>query len=168
MQLGLSSVGLIQARAGTLGSATHGSINSSVTTHDNMLSYLPILFPILFGLLLSVILLIVAKLLGPYRPSKAKSLPYESGFGASSTPKIKFNIPFYRIALLFLVFDIEAAFFYPWAVLFRDLSCTGERVAGVCQGSVSFFGIGVMVVFLSILLLGLVYVWRTGALEWDS
>ena len=130
--------------------------------------YIPVLvlFAVAGGLL--VALMAVAKLLGPSRPNPTKQLPYESGLDQAAPPKIRFNAQFYRVALLFLVFDIEAAFFYPWAVMFRDLSCKGALVQGKCAAGMGTpFGILVMVVFLSILILGLAFVWRKRALEWD-
>lgn len=130
-------------------------------------SYLPVavLMVVAFGL--AAVFTIAARLIGPSRPSAEKALPYESGMTPEGTPQIRFNVKFYRVALLFLVFDIEAAFLYPWAVLFRDLSCTDSVVGGVCQGRASAFGMIVMVVFLAVLLLALAYVWRKRALEWD-
>lgn len=130
-------------------------------------SYIPVLVLLALAAGLGSVLLIVAKALGPSRPSERKSRPYESGMDQTSTPKIRFNPQFYRVALLFLVFDIEAAFFYPWAVLFRDLSCAAPLQNGTCTAGITFFGLMVMLLFLAILLLALVFVWRKGALEWD-
>ena len=109
----------------------------------------------------------LAYVLGPRRPNPIKNIPYESGMDPIQEPQIKFNVQFYRVALLFLVFDIEAAFFYPWAVLFRELSCNGTLSGGICKGSASAFGFVVMLLFLVILLLALLFVWRKRALEWD-
>lgn len=128
-------------------------------------TYLPVAVLFAVAALLGGVFFIAARLLGPYRPSTAKSIPYESGVDPASTPRIRFNAQFYRIALLFLVFDIEAAFFYPWAVLFRELSCRGPLVDGTCRAGVTPFGMLVMVVFLAILVLALVFVWRKKALE---
>lgn len=131
-------------------------------------SYLPILVLLVVALGLAGVFTILATLMGPSRPTAEKSLPYESGMDQESPPRHRFSIKFYRIALLFLVFDIEAAFFYPWAVLYRKLSCNGSLTsAGTCNGSTTIFGIAVMAVFMSILLLALVYVWRKRALEWE-
>lgn len=130
-------------------------------------SYLPILVLLAVALGLAGVFTIIATLFGPSRPTAEKSLPYESGMDQESTPKLRFSVQFYRIALLFLVFDIEAAFFYPWAVLYREMSCKGSLNNGICYGSSTAFGILVMAVFLAILLLALVYVWRKRALEWE-
>lgn len=130
-------------------------------------AYVPILVLLAVGLGLAGVFTIAARLIGPYRPTPEKALPYESGMTPEASPQIRFNVKFYRIALLFLVFDIEAAFFYPWAVQFRELSCNGSLSDGICHGQVSPFGITVMLVFLSILVLALAYVWRKRALEWE-
>ena len=120
-------------------------------------SYLPILVLLVVAVGLTAVFTAAAWLLGPSRPNPEKSIPYESGMTPEATPQIRFNVRFYRVALIFLVFDIEAAFFYPWAVLFRDLGPTKQLVNGVL----------VMGVFLATLLLALAYVWRKRALEWD-
>jgi NADH-quinone oxidoreductase subunit A len=131
-------------------------------------AYLPLLVVLVVGIGLAAVFTIAARLIGPSRPSAEKALPYESGLNPEGSPQIRFNVKFYRIALLFLIFDIEAAFFYPWAVRYRELSCsTGEIKDGICHGQVTPFGISVMLVFLSILVLALAYVWRKGALEWE-
>jgi len=120
-------------------------------------SYLPILVLLLVAITVAILFTLAARLLGPRRPTAEKSMPYESGMDPEGTPQIKFNVQFYRVALLFLVFDIETAFFYPWAVNFRELGSTGQLVNGIL----------VMAVFLATLLLALAYVWRKRALEWD-
>ncbi|MCC6751190.1 MAG: NADH-quinone oxidoreductase subunit A [Deltaproteobacteria bacterium] len=130
-------------------------------------SYLPVLVLLAVAGGLASVLLFVPKLLGPSKSTPEKQLPVESGMDPIRAPRLRFNAQFYRVALLFLVFDIEAAFFYPWAVMFRDLSCTGEVQNGVCRGAVSPFGFLVMLVFLAVLLLALIFVWRKKALEWD-
>lgn len=131
-------------------------------------NYLPIVVVFAIAGGLSVGLMIAARAIGPSRPNPAKLQPYESGLEQIAPPRIRFHAQFYRIALLFLVFDIEAAFFYPWAVLYRDLSCKKAlAVNGVCTAGSTPFGMLVMVVFLAILLLALVFVWRRKALEWD-
>ncbi len=133
-----------------------------------LMQYFPILIFLAVALGFSLILLVVAWALGPKRETPEKGLPYECGQNPAGTPRSRFDVKFYRIAILFLVFDLEAAFFYPWAVLFRDLSCKGTmRGDGICMGGASPFGFLVMVVFLSILVLALVYVWRKRALEWE-
>lgn len=129
--------------------------------------YIPIVVLLAVAVGFALLLLIVAWALGPKRESAEKSLPYECGLDPADTPRARFSVRFYRIAILFLVFDLEAAFFYPWAVLFRDLSCKGAMKNGVCHGGATPYGFLVMVVFLAILVLALLYVWRKKALEWD-
>lgn len=130
-------------------------------------SYLPILVLLVVAAGLAAVLTLLARLLGPSRPTAEKMLPYESGMTPEHAPKIRFGVQFYRVALLFLVFDIEAAFLYPWAVLYRDLSCSGTVVDGICEGQTTGFGLIVMLLFLAVLVLALAYVWRKRALEWD-
>lgn len=132
-------------------------------------SYLPILVTLVVALGVAGAFTFLATALGPKRPTAEKALPYETGMEPISAPHLRSTMQFYRIAMLFLVFDIEAAFFYPWAVLFRDLSCGkgSTLINGICHGGTSAFGIIVMATFLAILLLALVFVWRKRALEWD-
>jgi NADH-quinone oxidoreductase subunit A len=80
----------------------------------------------------------------------------------------RFSVKFYLVAMLFIVFDIETVFMIPWGVYYRQLSCAVPLVAGACPaGSLSFFGLGEMLVFAAILVVGFVYVWKKGALTWD-
>ena len=130
-------------------------------------NYIPIVVFLVVAIGFAVLLLFVAWALGPKRETAEKAIPYECGRDPADTPRGRFSIRFYRIAILFLVFDLEAAFFYPWAVLFRDLSCKGQVAKGVCSGPATPFGFLVMVVFLAILVLALIYVWRKKALEWE-
>jgi NADH-quinone oxidoreductase subunit A len=116
-----------------------------------------------FAFLLSV----VAQTVPWRRPSKAKDYPYECGSEVIGSPRTRFEIKFYQVAILFLVFDIETAFLYPWAIRYRDLSCAGPLEAGVCGAGVSFFGIGEILVFMSILIVALAYVWRKRAVGWE-
>jgi NADH-quinone oxidoreductase subunit A len=130
-------------------------------------TYIPIVVFLAVAVGFALLLLLLAWVLGPKRPTPEKDLPYECGMNPIARPRSRISVPFYRIAILFIVFDIEAAFFYPWAVMFRDLSCRGSVVGGVCQGGATLFGLLVMMVFLAILALALLYVWRRKALEWD-
>ncbi|MFH1132112.1 MAG: NADH-quinone oxidoreductase subunit A [Pseudomonadota bacterium] len=130
-------------------------------------SYIPVLILLVIVGVIGVALLILPGALAPKVHSDEKMTPYECGWEQTTTPRIRSSVKFYRIALLFLVFDIEAAFFYPWAVLFRDLSCKGSMQNGICHGGATAFGLLVMAVFLAILALALVFVWRRKALEWD-
>ncbi|HCM40236.1 MAG: NADH-quinone oxidoreductase subunit A [Bdellovibrionales bacterium GWC1_52_8] len=90
-------------------------------------------------------------LLAPNRPNAVKNATYECGESTIGSSWVQFNVGYYLFALLFLVFDVEAAFLYPWAVVFRDVG-----MAGLIEG----------LIFIFVLLIGLVYAWRKGALEW--
>ena len=118
--------------------------------------YLPILLFLLVALGLSfgfvVLPMLVARLTGAHRPDAAKLSEYESGFPAFEDARAQFDVRFYLIAILFIVFDLEAAFLFPWAV-----SLAGTGVAGWAA----------MMIFLAELGLGLAYAWKKGALEWE-
>ena len=130
-------------------------------------TYIPVLILLVIAVAFGLILHIAAIALGPKNMTAEKAIPYETGQDPAGSPRARFSISYYRTAILFLVFDIEAAFFYPWAVLYRDLSCKGTMSGGVCSGGATPFGLLAMVVFVSILVLALMYVWRKKALEWD-
>ncbi len=94
----------------------------------------------------------LAKITGPRRPGSEKSLPFECGVDPTGNPRKRFGVKFFLVALLFLIFDVETIFIFPWAVLFRDLG---------------WFGFVEMLVFIGVVAMALVYVWRKGALDWD-
>src|ERR1700704_398165 len=112
--------------------------------------YIPAALTILVGVGFALALTAAAKYLGPSRPSRAKDYPYECGSDVIGSPRTRFEIKFYQVAIVFLVFDIETAFLYPWALRYRSLSCAGTFEAGVCTGGVSFFGLGEILVFMSV------------------
>jgi NADH-quinone oxidoreductase subunit A len=129
--------------------------------------YIPAALAILAGVGFALLLTAAAKYLGPRRPSKAKDYPYECGSEVIGSPRTRFEIKFYHVAIVFLVFDIETAFLYPWALRYRELSCAGPVEAGVCAGGVSFFGLAEILVFMGILIVALAYVWRKRAVGWE-
>lgn len=130
-------------------------------------SYLPALMFVLFAMAFAAVMLGLTMVLGPKRTSTIKDEPFECGSEPIGSPRVKFSVKFYQVAILFLVFDIEVAFLYPWASLFRDLSCTTPLTAeGVCMGEPSLFGLVEMMIFLGILVVGLAYIWRKKALDW--
>jgi NADH-quinone oxidoreductase subunit A len=131
-------------------------------------SYIPALMAIVVGVGFACLLSAAAAYLGPKRLTKEKQIPYEAGSDVIGSPRVPFSVKFYQVAILFLVFDIEAAFLYPWAVNYRELSCAGSFEDGVCQGGVSFFGLGSVLVFMAVLVVALVYVWRKRAVGWES
>jgi len=116
------------------------------------LSYLPLALVIPLAILVPLLLLGVQWLLAPRRPDPAKLSPYECGAPVLGSAHSRMPVKFYVVAVLFLLFDIETIFLFPWAVLYRRLG---------------LFGLVEMGIFLGVLALGLVYVWRKGALEWE-
>ena len=129
-------------------------------------TYSPVLVAILFAGGFGTVFLLLAMLLGPKHLTAEKLAPFECGSEPIGSPRVRFSVKFYQVAILFLVFDIESAFLYPWAVLYRQLSCKGPLVANVCQAGVTFFGLGEIVVFLAVLGIALTYTWRKKAIRW--
>jgi NADH-quinone oxidoreductase subunit A len=129
--------------------------------------YLPAALAIFAGVGFALLLTAAAKYLGPRRWNRAKDVPYECGSDVIGSPRARFEVKFYQVAILFLVFDIETAFLYPWALRYRELSCAGALDAGVCSGGISFFGLGEVLVFMAILVVALAYVWRKRAVGWE-
>ena len=131
-------------------------------------SYLPASVAILFGLGFAGLFLAGAILLGPKRDSAVKLSPFECGSEPIGSPRVRFSVKFYQVAILFLVFDIESAFMYPWATVFRDVSCTGAIVRGICTaGRTSYVGFVSMGTFIAVLVIALAYVWKKKAIGWD-
>src|SRR5262249_47470977 len=110
--------------------------------------YIAAAIAILAGVGMACLLTLAAVGLGPHKPTRAKAIPYEAGSDVIGSPRARFSVKFYQVAIMFLVFDIEAAFLYPWAVNYRALSCKGPLVDGVCSAGVSFYGIGGVLVFM--------------------
>ena len=102
------------------------------------------------------------------RPTPVKQTPYESGMPPLGDAHERFSVKFYMVAVLFIIFDIETVFMIPWGAYYRELSCAVSLVNEQCPaGQLSFFGLSEMVVFILILLVGFIYVWKKGALQWD-
>ena len=114
--------------------------------------YFPILLFILFGLGLGVLMITAGRLVSPNRPDAEKLSPYECGFEAFEDARMKFDVRYYLVAILFILFDLEIAFLFPWAVSL-------DAIGG--------FGLLSMGVFLGVLVIGFIYEWKKGALEWD-
>ena len=114
--------------------------------------YLPTLLFLLVAIGIGIALIVIGNLLGPKKPSAEKLSPYECGFLPFEDARLKFDVRYYLLAILFIVFDLEIAFVFPWALVFRHL--------GV-------FGLVEMGLFLALLLIGYIYVWKRGALEWE-
>ncbi len=133
-----------------------------------MRAYLPVLLLVGFVVTNALLIIGVSHLTIRSRPTAVKQSAYESGIPALGDARERFSVKFYMVAMLFIVFDIETVFMIPWAVYYRQLSCAVPLVNGACPaGNISFFGLGEMLVFMAALLVGLVYVWKKGALQWD-
>ena len=136
-------------------------------------TYFPVLLLLGFIILNAVLMLGLSHLTLRPRPSQVKQVPYESGMPPLGDAHERFSVKFYMVAVLFIIFDIETVFMIPWGAYFRQLSCTVPLVdtvtsGGLCPaGHLSFFGLSEMLVFIVILLVGFVYVWKKGALQWD-
>ena len=114
--------------------------------------YLPILIMIVLGIILAGLFSIIGLFLGPKLRGEANEIPFESGFLRDGMEGQRYDVKFYMTALVFLIFDVEVVFLYPWAVQIRELG---------------WFGFTASSVFLGILILGLAYDWKKGALEWE-
>jgi len=115
-------------------------------------NYLPILIFLIVGLGLGAVMIMMGSMLGPKRPDSEKLSPYECGFEAFEDSRMKFDVRYYLVAILFIIFDLEIAFLFPWAVVLDQIG---------------LFGFLSMAVFLAILVVGFIYEWKKGALEWE-
>ena len=119
-------------------------------------NYFPILIFLLIGAAVGIGPLVMTKvlsiLMGHDRPDAQKLSPYECGFEAFEDARMKFDVRYYLIAILFILFDLEIAFFFPWAVVLREIG---------------WFGFSAMMVFLGVLVAGFIYEWKKGALDWE-
>jgi NADH-quinone oxidoreductase subunit A len=115
-------------------------------------NYFPILLFIVVGLAIGVVPIVLGKIVSPSRPDSEKNSPYECGFEAFEDARMKFDVRYYLIAILFILFDLEIAFLFPWAVVIKKIGLDGFIA---------------MMVFLGILVAGFIYEWAKGALEWE-
>jgi NADH-quinone oxidoreductase subunit A len=115
-------------------------------------NYLPILVFLVLGVAFGLGPVVAGFILGPRRPDSEKLSPYECGFEAFEDSRMKFDVRYYLVAILFIIFDLEIAFLFPWAVVL---------------GKIGMFGFVSMVIFLAILVIGFIYEWKKGALEWE-
>ena len=115
-------------------------------------NYLPVLIFLAVAGGFGVVLMVLGWVLGPRRPDAAKASPYECGFEAFEDTRMKFDVRYYLVAILFIIFDLEIAFLFPWAV---------------SLGEIGGFGLVSMAVFLGVLVIAFVYEWKKGALEWE-
>lgn len=114
-------------------------------------SYVPVLIFIVVAVLLPVVGLGIGRLVRPFKPSQSKLSPYECGVEPAADARDRISVRFYIIAILFVIFDVETIFLFPWAIIYDDLA---------------LFGLIEMIIFLGILIVGYFYVWKKGALEW--
>jgi len=119
-------------------------------------NYFPILLFVMVGIAVGLVPIAlgsgISRLLGVHRPDSEKLSPYECGFEAFEDARMKFDVRYYLVAILFILFDLEIAFLFPWAIVLREIG---------------LFGFLAMAVFLAILVVGFIYEWKKGALEWD-
>ncbi len=134
----------------------HWVLNQCLTRDEKRMTlfdqYLPILLFILVGVAIGIIPQVLGYILGPNRPDAEKNSPYECGFEAFEDARMKFDVRYYLVAILFILFDLEIAFLFPWAVAVKEV------------GLVGFVAV---VIFLAILVVGFVYEWKKGALDWE-
>lgn len=116
------------------------------------MSYFPIIFFALLACAMGAAMMLAGRLLARHKPYDEKNSAYECGFEAFEDARVKFDVRYYLIAILFILFDLEIAFLFPWALVFKHLG---------------MYGFALMAVFLAILIAGFVYVWKKGALEWE-
>ena len=114
--------------------------------------YFPVLLFILVGLVMGGAMLTIGYFVGPHRPDADKQAPYECGFEAFEDARTRFDVRYYLVAIVFIIFDLEFAFFFPWALVLKELA------------GAAFWP---MMLFLAILVTGFIYEWKKGALEWD-
>ena len=116
-------------------------------------NYLPVLIFLAIGLIMGGFLLALGGyFLAPHKPDEAKNSPFECGFEAFEDSRMKFDVRYYLVAILFIIFDLEIAFLFPWAIVLDDIG---------------LFGILSMGIFLGVLVIGFIYEWKKGALEWE-
>jgi len=120
--------------------------------------YLPFLIHILMAGGIAAAMVILSWLIGQRKPTPAKLSPYECGMTPVGDSRQRFAVKFYLVAMLFILFDVEAVFIYPWAVILRRLKANGEGL----------FGLWEMLVYIGIVLVGLFYVWKKGVLDWGE
>jgi NADH-quinone oxidoreductase subunit A len=131
-------------------------------------AYFPVLMLLGFVVINGFVIIAISTLTVRMRPTPVKQQAYESGVPALGDARERFSVRFYLVAILFIIFDIETVFMIPWAVYFKQLSCLVPLVGATCPvGNISLFGFSEMLVFMVILLIGFVYVWKKGALQWD-
>ena len=134
-------------------------ITHSRHTLTAMTNYVPVLIVLVLAVGMAALLIIISRLLGKNRPTPEKLAPYECGVEPVGTARERQSVKFYLVAMIFLLFDIEAIFLVPWAVVFPNVLRDNAALKWVFYGE--------MMLFMVVLFVGLVYVWRKGILEWN-
>jgi NADH-quinone oxidoreductase subunit A len=120
--------------------------------------YLPFLIHILMAGGIAVAIVLLSWLIGQRKPTRAKLSPYECGMTPVGDSRQRFSVKFYLVAMLFILFDVEAVFIYPWAVILRELKAAGQGLFGLME----------MLVYIGVFLAGFFYVWKKGVLDWGE
>jgi NADH-quinone oxidoreductase subunit A len=147
--------GRLEARIARCGTAVNAAFYQPIVQKGftvNLENYFPVLLFLLIGVGVGVAPQVLGRLLGPYRPDAAKLSPYECGFEAFEDARMKFDVRYYLVAILFILFDLETAFFFPWGVSMRELGLAGFIT---------------MMVFIAEFVVGFWYIWKKGALDWE-
>jgi NADH-quinone oxidoreductase subunit A len=118
----------------------------------NLEEYFPVLLFILIGILVGIVPQVLGRTLGPHKPNHQKASPYECGFEAFQDARMKFDVRYYLVAILFIIFDLEVMFLVPWALALNEIGTIGFVSA---------------MIFLAILTIGLIFEWKKGALDWE-
>ena len=121
-------------------------------------NYFPVFVFLVVALLFSMAPVLLGWLLGPRRPDPEKLSPYECGFEPFEDARIRFDVRYYLIAILFILFDLEIAFLFPWAVVFKEM---------ISEGTHALYVFGTVMIFLAVLVIGYVVEWKNGALDWE-
>ncbi|MDH3647424.1 MAG: NADH-quinone oxidoreductase subunit A [Gammaproteobacteria bacterium] len=120
-------------------------------------NYVPVMIFLIIAGLLGVVLLTLGFLFSPHKPDSEKLSSYECGFEAFEDTRSRFDVRYYLVAILFIIFDLEIAFLFPWAVALDDFADKGTQI----------FALVAMAIFVAVLVIGFIYEWKKGALEWD-
>ncbi len=121
--------------------------------------YIPLLIQVIVAMALATVMITLSHLLGKHKWTRAKNTAYECGITPTGDAQARFSVKFYLVGMLFILFDVEAVFLYPWAVIFRDLPrLTGSR----------WFGFWEMLIYIGLVLVGFFYIWKKGILDWNK
>jgi NADH-quinone oxidoreductase subunit A len=139
---------------------SNGYYNGSAMSDSGLQAYAPLLIHFLVATALAGALTTLSVLVGWRRPSRVKQLPYECGMEPTGDARAPISVKFYLVAMVFILFDVEAIFLYPWAYIYRDLLKMSP--------SIGLYGFAEMMIYIAILLVGYFYLWKKGALDWHK